>query len=36
MENELSEYAARIVAVENQLGNIEGLLTEANYLYNKV
>jgi F-type H+-transporting ATPase subunit gamma len=35
MENELSEYAARIVAVENQLANIEGLLLEANYLYNK-
>lgn len=34
-ENELSEYAARIVAVENQLTNISNLLIEADYKYNK-
>eukprot|EP00996_Jenningsia_fusiforme_P002543 NODE_3369_length_990_cov_36.219979_g3096_i0.p1 GENE.NODE_3369_length_990_cov_36.219979_g3096_i0~~NODE_3369_length_990_cov_36.219979_g3096_i0.p1 ORF type:complete len:321 (+),score=82.03 NODE_3369_length_990_cov_36.219979_g3096_i0:43-963(+) len=34
-ENELSEYAARIIAVENQLGNITGLMHEADYTYNK-
>lgn len=34
-ENELSEYAARIVAVENQLGNITGLMQLADYTYNK-
>jgi len=34
-ENELSEYAARIIAVENQLGNITGLMQMADYTYNK-
>lgn len=34
-ENELSEYAARIIAVENQLANISGLMNEADYIYNK-
>lgn len=34
-ENELSEYAARIVAVENQLNNITGLKNKAEYTYNK-
>jgi len=34
-ENELSEYAARIIAVENQLGNITGLMQLADYTYNK-
>lgn len=34
-ENELSEYAARIIAVENQLGNITGLMHQADYTYNK-
>eukprot|EP01006_Ploeotia_vitrea_P066989 TRINITY_DN96178_c0_g1_i1.p1 TRINITY_DN96178_c0_g1~~TRINITY_DN96178_c0_g1_i1.p1 ORF type:complete len:308 (-),score=42.40 TRINITY_DN96178_c0_g1_i1:116-994(-) len=34
-ENELSEYAARIVAVENQLTNITTLWQETEYLYNK-
>lgn len=34
-ENELSEYAARIIAVENQLSNITGLMNEADYTYNK-
>lgn len=34
-ENELSEYAARIVAVENQLANITGLRNLADYTYNK-
>jgi F-type H+-transporting ATPase subunit gamma len=34
-ENELSEYAARIVAVENQLNNITGLKQKAEYTYNK-
>lgn len=34
-ENELSEYAARIVAVENQLGNITELMQVAGYTYNK-
>jgi len=34
-ENELSEYAARIVAVENQLNNITGLKQRAEYIYNK-
>lgn len=34
-ENELSEYAARIVAVEGQLTNIQQLQQRTNYLYNK-
>jgi ATP synthase F1 gamma subunit len=34
-DNELSEYASRIVAVENQLANITGLMIEADYKYNK-
>lgn len=34
-ENELSEYAARIIAVENQLNNITGLKNKADYTYNK-
>lgn len=34
-ENELSEYAARIVAVENQLSNITDLMNTADYTYNK-
>lgn len=34
-ENELSEYAARIIAVENQLNNITGLRNLADYTYNK-
>jgi F-type H+-transporting ATPase subunit gamma len=34
-ENELSEYASRIVAVENQLNNITGLMHVADYTYNK-
>jgi F-type H+-transporting ATPase subunit gamma len=34
-DNELSEYASRIVAVENQLANITGLMQEADYKYNK-
>jgi F-type H+-transporting ATPase subunit gamma len=34
-ENELSEYASRIVAVENQLNNITGLMNTAGYTYNK-
>eukprot|EP00992_Anisonema_acinus_P010377 TRINITY_DN6536_c0_g1_i1.p1 TRINITY_DN6536_c0_g1~~TRINITY_DN6536_c0_g1_i1.p1 ORF type:complete len:306 (+),score=80.44 TRINITY_DN6536_c0_g1_i1:56-973(+) len=34
-ENELSEYAARIIAVENQLANITGLMELADYTYNK-
>ena len=29
-ENELSEYAARIIAVENQLSNITGMLPLCN------
>lgn len=35
-ENELSEYAARIVAVENQLQNITMLVEEYNWKYNKM
>lgn len=35
-ENELSEYAARIVAVENQLQNLESLAEEYNHKYNKL
>lgn len=34
-ENELSEYAARIIAVENQLANITELLAKTEYYYNK-
>jgi len=34
-ENELSEYASRLVAVENQLTNITGLLLASEYNYNK-
>lgn len=34
-ENELSEYAARIIAVENQLSNITDLMNVADYTYNK-
>uniref|UniRef100_A0A7S1IX57 ATP synthase subunit gamma n=1 Tax=Eutreptiella gymnastica TaxID=73025 RepID=A0A7S1IX57_9EUGL len=34
-ENELSEYAARIIAVENQLSNITDLMHKADYIYNK-
>ena len=33
--NELSEYAARIVAVEGQLTNITSLQQKTGYLYNK-
>ena len=35
LENELSEYAARIVAVEGQMTNIMQLQNHTNYLYNK-
>ena len=35
LENELSEYAARIVAVEGQLTNITSLQQKTGYLYNK-
>jgi F-type H+-transporting ATPase subunit gamma len=35
-ENELSEYAARIVAVEGQLTNIAQLQARTLYLYNKM
>lgn len=35
LENELSEYAARIVAVEGQLTNIGSLQNRTLYLYNK-
>merc|ERR1711964_933968 len=34
-ENELSEYAARMMAVEGQLTNIQQLQHHTNYLYNK-
>ena len=34
-ENELSEYAARVIAVEGQLTNIAQLQFQTNYLYNK-
>lgn len=34
-ENELSEQAARLVAVEGQLTNILTLQQRTNYLYNK-
>lgn len=34
-ENELSEYAARVIAVEGQLTNIAQLQYQTNYLYNK-
>jgi ATP synthase F1 gamma subunit len=35
VENELSEYAARVVAVEGQLTNIASLQSRTLYLYNK-
>jgi len=35
LENELSEYAARIVAVEGQLSNLGQLMHNTQYLYNK-
>ena len=35
LENELSEYAARVVAVEGQLTNIQSLQQKTLYLYNK-
>lgn len=35
LENELSEYAARVVAVEGQLTNIQSLQSKTLYLYNK-
>jgi F-type H+-transporting ATPase subunit gamma len=34
-ENELSEYAMRLVAVENQLNNINQLMIDFDFLYNK-
>jgi ATP synthase F1 gamma subunit len=34
-ENELSEYAARIIAVEGQLQNIQSLQYKTQYLFNK-
>jgi F-type H+-transporting ATPase subunit gamma len=34
-ENELSEYAARIVAVEGQMTNIMQLQNKTLYMYNK-
>jgi ATP synthase F1 gamma subunit len=35
LENELAEYAARVVAVEGQLTNIDQLKGKFQYLYNK-
>lgn len=35
LENELSEYASRVVAVEGQLTNIHSLQTKTLYVYNK-
>lgn len=34
-ENELSEQAARLVAVEGQLSNLQSLQTKTQYVYNK-